>query len=345
MTSNKNATLSKQKAVIMSVCALCAVGLAIWICPYIMKGAPSTARILIPRECTTEQLSDTLTKHCGEGYAAKVMKVISLLNSDIATRHGAYTIEKGTSPLSAGRLIARGEQTPVKITVNGFRSKELMAERIAKKMNFSADDFLRTLSDPKTLAEYNLEPGQEMALFLDDSYLVYWDASPAEVIEKIGENYKKVWNKTRTDKARKLGLTPAEAIIICSIADEETSKQDEKGRIARLYVNRLQKGMKLQADPTVRYALGDFTIKRVTRPMLTIDSPYNTYMHKGIPPGPIRTTGVSTIDALLDSKPSSDLYMCAKEDFSGYHNFAATYTEHEANAKRYQKKLNDLNIK
>lgn len=140
------------------------------------------------------------------------------------------------------------------------------------------------MRDSATLAKYGLTPGQSLALFLDDTYHVYWDASPSEVISKIGDHYLSVWNKERRAKAQSLGITPAEALIICSIADEETLKDDEKGVITRLYLNRLKKGMKLQADPTVRYALNDFTIKRVTTPMLSTDSPYNTYRNAGLPP-------------------------------------------------------------
>lgn len=345
MNSNKNAALPKKKIIILSICALCVIVAVIFTAPYLFTGAPKTAEICLPRGCTPEQLTDSLKKHLGDGYTSRVMKVVSLLGSKVADRHGRYTIEEGMSPLTAGRILARGEQTPVKLTVNGFRSVQLLAERISRKMAFSPQDFMCALTDPKTLDKYGLKPGQEMALFLDDTYLVYYYATPQEVIEKIGDNYKKVWKGSRTEKAKKLGLTPADAIIICSIADEETAKSDEKGRITRLYLNRLQKGMKLQADPTVRFAIGDFTIKRVTRPMLSTDSPYNTYRHEGLPPGPIRTTSVATIDALLDSKPSDDLYMCAKEDFSGYHNFSSSYAEHKDNAKRYQKKLNELNIK
>ena len=134
-------------------------------------------------------------------------------------------------------------------------------------------------------------------------------------------------------------------MIICSIVDEESNAKSEKGTIGRLYINRLKKGMKLQADPTVRFALNDFTIRRVTRNHLTVDSPYNTYQVEGLPPGPIRTTSVETIDAVLNSQPNDYLYMCAKEDFSGTHNFAADYATHQENARRYQNALNERGIK
>lgn len=310
-----------------------------------MMSAKAQTMVRIPRQATEQQLTDTLHKYFDESYSGKVLSVVKALGTDIKTRHGAYSIAEGMSPLEAGRLLARGQQTPVKLTINGFRSIDLLSERIAKKMTFSADDFKKVLTDSSTLAQYGLKPSEALAMMLDDTYYVYWDATPTEVIEKIGSNYKNVWNAERTAKAKSLGITPAQALIICSIADEESNKVDEKGTITRLYLNRLQKGMKLQADPTVRYAIGDFTIKRVTKPMLSTDSPYNTYLHAGLPPGPIRTTSTTTLDALLDSKPHDYLYMCAKEDFSGYHNFASTYEEHMENAARYQQRLNELDIK
>ena len=134
-------------------------------------------------------------------------------------------------------------------------------------------------------------------------------------------------------------------MIVASIVDEETNKADEKGKIGRLYINRLNKGMKLQADPTVKFALGDFSLRRIRKNHLSVNSPYNTYRNTGLPPGPIRTTSVATIDRILDSEPSDHIYMCAKEDFSGYHNFAASYSEHMANARKYQQALNKRGIK
>ncbi|MBD5200594.1 MAG: endolytic transglycosylase MltG [Bacteroidales bacterium] len=324
-------------AVIIVVCLL--------FCPFVFMSAKAQTIVRIPRNATPEMLTDTLTRHFDADYASKVMKVFSTFGADLKERHGAYTIEEGMSPLQAGKLLARGQQTPVKLTINGFRTLDTLADRISRKFEFSKSDLLAVLSDSTRLARYGLTPDQAISLFIDDTYYVYWDATPADIISKVGQNYDRVWNSERTAKAKALGITPAQAMIICSIADEETQKSDEKGTITRLYLNRLKKGMKLQADPTVRYALNDFTIKRVTSAMLGTDSPYNTYRYEGLPPGPIRTTSVKTIDALLDSEPNPYFYMCAKEDFSGYHNFAETFEEHKENARRYQQKLNELGIK
>jgi UPF0755 protein len=157
--------------------------------------------------------------------------------------------------------------------------------------------------------------------------------------------YNDFWTSERKAKAEKLGLTPDQVEIIASITEEETSKADERGKVGRLYINRFKSGMRLQADPTVKYALGDFSIKRLTHDMLQVQSEWNTYRVNGLPPGPIRLPEKSTIDAILNSTPHNYTYMCAKEDFSGYHNFTTSYDEHLANAHRYQDALNARNIK
>ena len=172
-----------------------------------------------------------------------------------------------------------------------------------------------------------------------------WSGTPEKIIEKIGKNYSNVWNDERRKKAASLGMTPQQVMILASIVDEETNAASEKGTIGRLYINRLDKGMRLQADPTVKYAIGDFEKKRITKQDLQFESPYNTYRNGGLPPGPIRTTSKRTIDAILDSKPHRYLYMCAREDFSGRHNFAETYGDHTRNALRYQHALDERGIK
>jgi UPF0755 protein len=337
--------LNKPQIIVLSIIILLAIIFGFIISPLVFAKADKEALIKIPKGATIETVSDSLRLHLGNNYADKVIRSIKLQSSDVSDRHGAYLITKGMSPLRAGRLLTHGAQYPIKLTINGFRSLDLLAERISNKIDFTKDEFINTLQDNTLLSEYELTKENSLALFIDDSYEVYWSASPSEIIKKIGSNYLKVWNDERRQKAKKIGRTPAEVMTICSIVDEETNKADEKGKVARVYLNRLSIGMKLQADPTVRFAVGDFTIKRVKGEHLRVNSPYNTYLNNGLPPGPIRTTTINTIDALLNSNPSNDIYMCAKEDFSGYHNFAATYTEHTSNAKRYQDALDKQGIK
>lgn len=305
--------------------------------------APTSAIVRIPANASRQQLCDSISLYLGEGYAKKVTRLVGLRDTDLNTRHGAYLIEAGMSPLTAMRRLTGGPQEPLTVTINGFRLLPVLEEKLSARFDFSQDSISSALADEELIGQFGLLPKEVLALFLNDSYDFYWNASPEDVIKKIGAHYSEVWNPERRAKAETLGLTPAQVMIVASIVDEESNKLDEKGAIGRLYINRLKKGMKLEADPTVRYAGGDFTVKRVRNPR-SIESPYNTYLHAGLPPGPIRTTSVETLDAILDSEPHNYIFMCAKEDFSGRHNFAATYAEHQANARRYKRELDRRGI-
>lgn len=313
--------------------------------PFCLTFSANAVTIRIPKNADESVLRDTLEKYFEPAYAGRTLEAFNILGRKPAERFGAYEIPSGTSPAKAARILSRGAQTPVRFTINGVRELDSFIPRVAAKFSFSADELAEVLADTVFMKGYGLTPEQAPALFLNDTYFVYWNSTPRQVVEKLGDNYLQFWNDANRAKADSLGLTPAEVMTVASIADEETQAQSEKGRIGRLYINRLHKGMKLQADPTVKFALKDFGIKRVTRQHLSAPGPYNTYRVEGLPPGPIRTTSKATVQAILDSAPSDDLYMCAKEDFSGTHNFCATYEEHLENARRYQKALDERNIK
>lgn len=318
---------------------------ALWIMyPLVMRKTEHTVIFRIPKNATEAMVRDSLEKYYGSTTASCVLKITNLRKIDFSRRYGMYEIPEGSNAIAIARKIGAGGQKPVRITVNGFRDIDLLVEKISLKLDFPADSLKKALNDPNILKPYGLTPEKALALFVDDSYEVYWTASPRDVIRKVGDNYTSLWNDARKEKASRLGLTPADAMTIASIADEETNNSSEKGEVARLYLNRLKKGMKLQSDPTIRFALNDFTIRRVKGEHLKVNSPYNTYLNSGLPPGPIRTTSKNTVDALLNSEPHNYLFMCAKEDFSGTHNFAETFAEHQRNATRYQKALNERGI-
>lgn len=312
--------------------------------PAFANKTESRQLIRIPANATTEMVTDTLSKYYGEKYASKVALISRLRGSDFSKRHGAYMVDSGVSPIKAHHLLTHGAQFPMTVVVNGARGLDILSNKISGKLDFKADSLKDLLKDREFLAEYGLTPDDALALFIDDSYQVFWNVSPKDLSIKIGKNFKKIWNEERQEKARKLGLTPAEVITIASIVDEETNKADEKPKVARLYLNRLNKGMKLQADPTVKFALGDFSLRRIRGEHLQVNSPYNTYKVAGLPPGPIRTVTVADIDAVLNAPAHEYVYMCAKDDFSGYHSFAKDYSTHLQNARAYQKALNRRNI-
>ncbi len=345
-SSAKKAKQSKSLAIVLSIVGVVAIAV-FSVMYFLLSGmAPSSAIVRIPAGASKMQLQDSISKYLGEGYAKKVTRLVSLRGTDLNSRHGAYLIEAGMSPFNAMRRLTSGPQEPLTITINGFRLLPVLEEKVAARFDFTSDSLAGVLSDQELLKEFGLTPEQALALFINDSYDFYWNASPEDVVKKVGAHYNDVWTSERKAKARALGLSPADVMILASIVDEESNKLDEKGTIGRLYINRLQRGMRLEADPTVRYAGGDFSVKRIVRPK-EVDGPYNeynTYLHPGLPPGPIRTTSVETIDAILDSKPHDYIFMCAKEDFSGYHSFASTYEEHKVNARRWKRELDRRGI-
>lgn len=324
--------------------SVCIIAFLVALYPIVAVTADREANIRIPAGADAGQVADSLRKYCGDEFTRNVMRLTRLRNTDFSRRHGAYTIPEGANAFDAARRLSSGAQTPVRLTINGFRSLSILIDRVSRKMEFPADSLRAALSDPSLMAEYGLTTEQAMALFLDDTYEIYWTASARDLVRKFGENYRFLWSAGHTRAAAEMGLTPADVMTIASIVDEETNEAAEKGTIGRLYINRLQNNMRLQADPTVRFAIGDFTIQRISGADLRTDSPYNTYMHNGLPPGPIRTTSAATVTSILDSEPNNYLYMCAKEDFSGTHNFAVSYDEHLLNAMRYQAALDRRGI-
>lgn len=258
---------------------------------------------------------------------------------------GAYRLEKGWSAMRVARCLARRQQTAVKLTFNGARQLSDVAARMADCIAADSASIMQAILSPEFLKECNTNGANIGSFLLPDTYQVYWDITPEKLVRKLKSEYDKFWNEERTSKCKALNISQLQASILCSIAEEETANRTERGVVARLYWNRLQKGMLLQADPTVKYAIGDFALKRILNKHLEVSSPYNTYKHAGLPPGPIRIVEKATIDALLNSQPHPYLFMCAKEDFSGLHNFATTNAEHARNAQKYHAALNSRKIR
>lgn len=295
--------------------------------------------IFVPQSITGEALRDSLSLHLSEPLAGKVY---SIIGDATKAKAGAYTVTPGMAAWRIARNISRGNQSPVNVTYNNVTDMDALAERISARMMFSKEEFSHTADSILTAEGYTTD--ERMTAFLPDTYQFFWNDSPRKVINKLHDYASQWWTDERKAKAEKLGLTPREVIILASIVEEESSKRDEYGKIARLYINRLDRGMKLQADPTVKRAVGDRTIRRVTAAHLRANSPYNTYIHKGLPPGPLRIADARTIESVLDAPHHNYLYMCASPDFSGYHIFAEDYDTHRANARRYQAALDARGI-
>ena len=254
-------------------------------------------------------------------------------------KEGAYKVNTNMSNYDMITMLRSGNQTPINITFSYARKINDLAEKITKKLKMSDDDLMNYLYD--NIEDYNdFNKLDIISIFLPDTYEVYWNISPKKLTEKIYSEYKKFWNKERLIKLDKINLEQKEAIVLASIVASESRMLDEADRIAGVYMNRLNRNMRLQADPTLVFAANDYTIRRVLNKHKRIKSPYNTYIHKGLPPGPIRLASKNYIDAVLNYEKHNYIFMCAKEDFSGYHAFATNLTDHNRNAKKFQKALN-----
>ncbi len=300
--------------------------------------------VYIPKHASSAQITDSLRGALGDGMATNVMRLWSLQGGDAKTAHGAYLIDHGANALTVSRCLKSGRQTPVKVSFNNVRTLEQLAEKVTVNLEASPQDFRNACRAVLPALGYETEE-QYPAAFIPDTYEFYWTVDARELVNKLEGQTEKFWTDERRAQAEKLGLTPVGVAIIASIVEKESAKADERPKIARLYINRLQKGMRLQADPTVIFAIGDFSIRRLTGAHLKYQSPYNTYLVSGLPPGPIDVPERRTLLDVLEAPEHPYIYMCAKEDFSGYHNFASDYATHRANARRYQSALDRRGIK
>jgi UPF0755 protein len=242
-------------------------------------------------------------------------------------------------------LLRSGRQTPVNVIFNNIRTKEQLAEKIGEQIEAPAQSILNLLNDADYTKKLGFTPDNILAMFIPNTYELYWNTSADKFIRKMKKENDLFWTPTRLAKSKKIELTPIQISVIASIVQLESNKEDEKPVIAGVYINRFKKDWKLEADPTLVYALGDFTVNRVLNAYKEIDSPYNTYMYKGIPPGPICLPTISSLNAVLNYTNHTYMYFCAKEDFSGYHSFASTYEKHLENARRFQKALDRKGIR
>ena len=336
--------MKKIKWIVGIIAAITVILLAL-AAPYFFMGAPTEGLVKVRKGSTIDQIADSVKASVDVKFGDRVATMLRLMNAKVENREGAYRVTPGTSPFTAARRIKNGVQSGVKFTFNNVRTLDEWAQRWGDTFMDGPDSMRVALKDSALCAKYGKTPETIVCLLMPDTYEFYWDISPEKTLDRLNDYYNDFWTNERKSKAEKLGLTPDEVSTIASIVEEETSKADERGKVARLYLNRYHQHMRLQADPTVKFALGDFSIKRITQPMTQVKSPYNTYRVDGLPPGPIRLPEKSTIDAVLDAPQHDYLYMCARADFSGYHDFTRDYASHLDNAHRYQAALNNRGIK
>jgi len=258
---------------------------------------------------------------------------------------GRYALRPGMSNYELIAALRSGNQVPVDIRFEAVRTVPELATALGKNLEVGPKHIEAALNDTALLSSYGFNKQTILAMFLPNTYSMYWTITPKQLFDRMYKEYQTFWSPARRKKAESIGLTPLEVSVLASIVQAESQKADERPTIAGVYLNRLRKGWPLQADPTVIFAVGDFTIRRVLNKHLEYDSPYNTYKRTGLPPGPINCPSTNAIDAVLNYQVHDYMFFCAKADFSGYHAFAVTQAEHSKNAALFHMKLNELNIK
>ena len=258
---------------------------------------------------------------------------------------GRYAIKPTDNMRYLHRRLSMGYQTPVKLTVGSVRTLDRIARNTARQLMVDSCEIANILNDTAYISKLGFTPETLPALFIPNTYEVYWNMSSDDFMQRMLKEHKAFWNEKRLKQAEAIGLTPIEVATLASIVEEETANQAEKPMVAGLYINRLKKGMLLQADPTVKFSLQEFGLKRILFKHLEVNSPYNTYKYAGLPPGPIRIPSYQGLESVLNYTKHNYIYMCAKEDFSGTHNFAVTSAQHAANARKYQQALNRRGIR
>lgn len=255
---------------------------------------------------------------------------------------GKYKVNNGMSLYHLVKMLRSGRQSPVNLVITKLRTKEDLAKKISDNFEIDSSSVMDFLNNEDLLKQYEVDTNTVMTDVIPNTYTYTWNTSMKNIFKKLYDENQKFWNEERKEKAERLNLTPIQVYTLASIVEEETNKNEDKGKIASVYINRLRKGMRLAADPTVKFAMRNFELKRIYHKHLQFPSAYNTYLNTGLPPGPICTPSIKTIDAVLNSPQTDYLFFVARSDFSGYSDFASTYQQHQVFAKAYQQALDSL---
>ncbi|MCI5665009.1 MAG: endolytic transglycosylase MltG [Mediterranea sp.] len=342
--------MKKRTQLILGTAALLLIaGLSVAGVGYYLLFAPQfyptrKAYIYIDRDDTADSVYHKLALHASPRRMEGLRWLSAYRHYPQHIHTGRYAILPRENAYHVFSRLYRGYQEPVNLTIGSVRTVERMVRNIERQLMIDSVEVAAQLFDSTFLATNGYSLETLPCLFIPNTYQVYWDVSAADLLARLQKEHDRFWKQERREKAQTIGLTPNEVATLASIVEEETNNAAEKPMVAGLYLNRLRIGMPLQADPTVKFALQDFTLRRITHTHLEVESPYNTYRRQGLPPGPIRIPTIEGIDAVLNHAKHNYLYMCAKEDFSGTHNFAATLAEHQRNAQKYWAALNRRKI-
>lgn len=294
---------------------------------------------------TADALAERLAADGALLHPKRLKWTAAILGAQGPLPAGRYELRPGMNARNIISIIKNGRQTPLNVTFNNIRTLPQLAASLGRQLRPDSAAFAYVLTSDSVASAYGFRSEEFIGMFIPNTYQFYWTASPEAFVERMNREYDRFWNDARQERLERTGLTAKEVSTLASIIDEETARTDEMPVIAGVYINRLRRGMPLQADPTVKYALGDFTIRRILKRHLETESPYNTYLYRGLPPGLIRMPSVAAIDAVLNYQEHDYIYFCARADFSGYHSFARTLDEHSRNARAYAAELNRRGIR
>jgi len=312
--------------------------------PNVLVGGTESVYVYISSSGNFESLKDSLYYHNFVANKPSFEWVAERKGLPRSIKPGRYEIVPNMNNNELVNLLRSGKQAPIKLTFNNIRTKEQFAGRMAEKFEFDSIELITFLYDVDFLKQYQKTLETAMTLFIPNTYLIYWNITAKDFIARMKKEHDAFWTEKRSNFAKEMGLTKEEVVTLASIVQEETNKNDEKQRVAGVYVNRLKSNWLLQADPTLKFALGDFTIRRVLSEHKELESPYNTYKYTGLPPGPICMPDISSIDAVLNYEHHNYYYFCAKDDMSGYHVFENSLSKHNINAQKYHNALNRAKI-
>ena len=318
--------------------------ITIFFAPNIFPTSNKKAFLCIPDSSTFIDVTRLLDKDAHVLSITTFKQVAGLLQYGEKIRAGRYALKSGMNNFQLIRILRSGRQTPVRLTFNNIRTKEQLAARLSSQLMADSTDILKLMNDSEFLTKYHVNPSTSISLFIPNTYEIFWNINAKDLFKRMDREYSNFWTEERKTKAASIPLSPTEVSTLASIVEEETNNKHDRPMVAGLYINRLKAGMPLQADPTVKFALGDFSIKRILFGHLRTNSPYNTYKNRGLPPGPIRVATPEGIDAVLNYNHHKFIYMCASETLNGEHKFAKTWAEHQVNAKKYRKELDERMI-
>lgn len=328
-----------------AICLVAILGVTYYYLFAAMSLSGKDAKIFIDKDDNLDSIMvklDTIATESGKTGFCSLARFIGYGES---VRPGMYVLNGSVGPLSFLRKLRNGQQDFMMLTVPTARTMEELSRKLGGKLQVDSASYMQVLTDSTMIAELGFTKETLPAMFIPETYDFFWTDNAEKVVRRMADEYKKFWTDERQEKAKAIGLTPNEVSTLASIVDSETNVDSDKPIVAGVYLNRLARDIKLEADPTVKFAVGDFTLRRILNKHLAVESPYNTYKNTGLPPGPICIPTISGIDAVLNAAKHNYIFFCASPKFDGSHIFAETYAEHQANARKYHEALNARNIK